>query len=124
MTGAGGVRRAAVRAARAAAFLGYYGRTFLVANLTVAWEIVTPGSGLAPAIVELRLRARTPFEIVAMAHLVALTPGTLVIEVRTDPPTLFVHGMHAADPGELLDTLGDLERRLLTVLRPAGGEPS
>lgn len=115
-------RRAAVRAARAAAFLGHFTRLFLRANATVAWEIVSPGSGLAPAIVELPLRARTTLEIAVLAHLIMLIPGTLVIEARTDPPTLFVHGMHAPDPDHVIDRLRDLESRLLAVLRPAGGE--
>ncbi|MFB9838126.1 Na+/H+ antiporter subunit E [Actinoallomurus acaciae] len=114
-------RRAAVRAARAVAFLGHFTRLFLQANVTVAWEIITPGSGLAPAIVELPLRARTTLEVIVLAHLIMLIPGTLVIEARTDPPTLFVHGMHAPDPAYFIDRLHDLEDRLLAVLRPAGG---
>ncbi|MFH0241257.1 Na+/H+ antiporter subunit E [Streptomyces sp. HK10] len=111
------LRRTAVRCARAAVFLGHYGVRFLHANVTVAREILTPGSGLAPAVVEMRLRCRTPTETVALAHLITLTPGTLALEVRTEPPTLFVHGMHAADTDRFLGELGDLEGRLLTVLR-------
>lgn len=116
------LRRAPLRTWRTVAFLGYYSRVFLLANLVVAREIVTPGSGLAPAVLELPLRSRTPLEIASIAHLIALTPGTLVLEVRTTPPTLFVHGMHASDPDRFLDRLTDLEERLLTVVRPAGKE--
>lgn len=115
-------RRAALRCGRAAAFLAHYGRIFLLANIAVAKEIVTPGSGVAPAIVEMPLRSRTPFEIAALAHLITLTPGTLVIELRTDPPVLYVHGMHAADPDRFLGELNNLERRLLTVVRPVEGD--
>lgn len=111
------LRGAAVRGARAAAFAGHYGVWFLHANAMVAREIVTPGSGLAPAVVGMRLRCRTPAEIALFAHLITLTPGTLVLEVRTEPPTLFVHGMHAADADRFLGELADLEDRLLTVLR-------
>ena len=124
MTGrfAARTRRAVVRTARAAAFLGSYTWTFLHANATVAWEIITPGSGLAPAIVELPLRARTRAEITVLVHLITLTPGTLVLQVRTDPPTLFVHGMHAPDPDHFIDQLRDLENRLLAILRPSEGD--
>ncbi|MFD1661721.1 Na+/H+ antiporter subunit E [Streptomyces caeni] len=117
------LRRAAVRCLRAPGFLGHFSRLFLLANVTVAREIITPGSTLAPAIVELRLRSRTPLEIAILAHLITLTPGTLVLEVRTrtTPPALFVHGMHAADPDLFLTRLGDLENRLLAVMRPHGG---
>lgn len=97
---------------RAVAFLGHYLRLFLVANAVVAWEILTPGSGLAPAVVELPLRARTTLEVTVLAYLILLTPGTLVLEVR--PDALLVHGMHATD---LLERLEDLQDRLLAVLR-------
>ena len=123
MTGqvAAGLRRAARRGARTAAFLGYFSLLFLRANLAVAWEIVTPGSGLAPAVVRLPLRSRTPLEIVSLAHLISLTPDTLVLEVDTAPPALLIHGMHAGDPATFLAGLTHLEDRLLAVLRPAGG---
>lgn len=115
------LRRAAVRSAAAVAFLGHFSRLFLRANAVVAWEIITPGCGLAPAIVALRLRCRTGWETAALAHLITLTPGTLVLEVRAEPPTLYVHGMHAADADHFLDQLADLEHRLLAVLRPGEG---
>jgi multicomponent Na+:H+ antiporter subunit E len=115
-------RHTTIRAARALAFLCYYIRLFLRANLVVAREIVTPGSTLAPAIVELRLRGRTPLEIASIAHLINLMPGTLVLEVRNRPPTLFVHGMHASDPDDFRRALTDLENRYLHVLRQHGSE--
>lgn len=114
------LERAVVRSVRTVAFLGHYGRLFLMANLIVAREIITPGRGLAPAIVELPLRSRTRLEIASIAHLITLTPGTLVLEVRVNPPALYVHGMHAADPNRFRAQLTDLENRLLAVLRPEG----
>jgi multicomponent Na+:H+ antiporter subunit E len=96
-------------------FLGHYTRLFLRANLTVAREIVTPGSGLAPAIVALPLRSETTLEVASIAH---LTPGTFVPEVHVNPTALFVHGMHAPDPDLFRAELIDLENRLLAGLRP------
>lgn len=118
----GPLRRAAIRCVRTPGFLGYYGWLFLKANAAVAREIVTPGSTLAPAVVEFRLRSHRPLEVAVLAHLISLTPGTLALEARADPPTLFVHGMHAADPQRFADELSDLEDRLLAVMRPTGGD--
>ena len=118
----GPLRRAAVRSVRTAGFLLHYGRQFLWANAEVAREIATPGSTLAPAVVELPLRGHRPLETAALAHLISLTPGTLVLEVRADPPALLVHGMHAADRDHFRDQLADLENRLLAVTRPTGGD--
>ena len=112
------VRDGILRVARTVAFLGHYLQLLLRASLTVALEIITPGSALAPAIVEFRLRTRSQLEVAVLAHLVNLTPGTLVLEIRNRPSSLFVHAMHAADPDELRRDLGDLEARLLHAIRP------
>lgn len=109
---------AAARCGRGLSFLFHYSRSFLRANAVVAWEIMTPGSGIAPAIVRMPLRGRSAWERVALAHLITLTPGTLVLEVELDPPALYVHGMHAADPQRFLASLHDMEDRLLGMLRP------
>ena len=113
-------KRAVLRAWRVAAAAFFYLRLFLRATVEVAVEVLTPGSGLAPAVVELRLHSRTMAELAAMAHLISLSPGTLVLEARAEPPVLYVHGMHAADPEEFLAELGELEERLLRAMRPVG----
>jgi multicomponent Na+:H+ antiporter subunit E len=115
-------RGAAIRTARLLAFAGHYLVLLLRASLMVAWEIVTPGTSLSPAIVQFPLRARTPLEVSVVAHLINLTPGTLVLEVRDRPRTLYVHGMFAADLVAFRRELADLEGRILRALRPAGKE--
>lgn len=121
-TAAGLPRRTALRAYRIAAFAGHFAVRFLKSNVVIAWEILTPRSRLAPVIVELPLRCRTSPEISTFANLISLTPGTLTLEIVTDPPALYVHGTHAAEPEEFLDELRDLEDRLLAAWRPVREE--
>jgi multicomponent Na+:H+ antiporter subunit E len=113
-------RRVAVRAWRVGRFAVYFGGQMLRANLTVLWEILRPRRQAAPAILAVPLASRTRREVVTMANLVTLTPGTLTLEVVLDPPTLYVHGMFASDPERFLADLLSLEARLLTALRPVG----
>lgn len=115
--------RAVRRIARVVRFVAYFGFRLMVANLVVAREIVTPGSGLSPGIVEFRLRTRTRTEVVLMALAVGLTPGTLTVAIRQDPPTLFVHGMHAEDPQTFRAELARLQDRLLPAVRPVQLRP-
>jgi multicomponent Na+:H+ antiporter subunit E len=115
-------RLALGRAVRAAAFAGYFTLLFLRANAAVVWEIVTPRSRLAPAVVWLPLRSRTAQEITTLAYLINLTPGTLVLEASEVPPVLLIHGMHAGDPAAFLATLAHLEDRMLGVARRPGGD--
>lgn|GEM_PF-1541335 len=107
------------RAGRVLGFVGYFTGRLVVANVVVAREIVTPGSGLSPGIVEFPLRTRTSTEMVLMALAVGLTPGTLTVAVRPQPPTLFVHGMHAEDPQRFRAELARLQDHLLPAARPA-----
>jgi multicomponent Na+:H+ antiporter subunit E len=110
--------RVAVRSARVVRFGVWFGGEFLLANLQVLWEIMRPRRRSVPAIVAVPLRSRTGREIVTMANLLTLTPGTLTLEVALDPPTLYVHGMFAADAAAFVAQLQEMERRMLAALRP------
>ncbi|ADB75548.1 Na+/H+ antiporter subunit E [Geodermatophilus obscurus] len=110
-------RRALLRSRRVAAFAGNYLLRFLRANYEVAKEIVTPGDGLAPAIVEVPLRSRTRFEIASYISLVSLSPGTVALALSEDRSRLAVHGMHAGDPEHFRADLRALEEQMLAAWR-------
>ncbi|MDG4765324.1 Na+/H+ antiporter subunit E [Solwaraspora sp. WMMD406] len=115
-------RRVVWRSGRVLRFLGYFTARLVIANLVVAREIVTPGSGLSPGIVEFPLRTRTRSEVVLMALAVGLTPGTLTVAIREEPPTLYVHGMHAEDPARFRAELSRLQEWMLPALRPVADD--
>jgi multicomponent Na+:H+ antiporter subunit E len=111
-------RRALARSRRIAAFSTAYLLRFLRANYEVAREVVTPGNGLAPAVVEVPLLSRSPFEIASFTSLVTLTPGTMALQLSDDRSRLTVHGMHVADPEAFRADLRGLEERMLRAWRP------
>jgi multicomponent Na+:H+ antiporter subunit E len=115
-------RRVPIRAARIIRLVGYYVWEFLKANAAVLREILRPRPHATPAIVALPLRCRRPVEIASLANLIGLTPGTLTIEVALEPPTLYVHGMFAADTGAFTAHLQEMEDRLLGAMRPVDSE--
>lgn len=110
--------RALVRAWRIGRLVTYFAGLFLLSNLQVLWEVLTPGRGTAPAIIAVPLRCRTRTEIVAFANLVTLTPGTLVLEIVREPPLLYLHGMFFHDLDAAVAGLRRLEDRLLAAMRP------
>ncbi len=114
------LRRTVLRGRAIASFALWFTGEFLRANVVVVREIMTPGHGVAPAIVEVPLRCRTPLEIASMASLMTLTPGTLALSLHEDPPRLTLHGMHADDVDAFRRQIHDLEDRLLAALRPVG----
>lgn len=99
-------------------FAVYYLRELVAANLRVARDVVAPSYAMRPAIVAIQLDARTDVEITLLSNLIALTPGSLGLDVSDDRSVLFVHGMFVDDPEAFRRSIKDgLERRLLELLR-------
>lgn len=112
------MKRSRWRAARLAAFAGSYLLWLLRANYEVAREILTPGSGLTPAVVDVPLRSQTPGEIASFTGLITLTPGTMALALNDDRTRLTVHGMHAGEPEAFRASLQEMEDRMLAAWRP------
>jgi multicomponent Na+:H+ antiporter subunit E len=93
------------------------------ASLMVARDVIAPSPRVAPGVVILPMRSRTPLEIAMVSGLIILTPGTMTVTIRPDEHELWVHGMYAADPEALRAELRDLEDRVLIALRGARGAP-
>lgn len=103
----------------AAAWFGLYFIFKLVeANLVVAWEVITPGhDAVNLGIVAVPLRTDSDAIITLVANAITLTPGTLTLEVRRDPPTLYVHVLHLRS---IEGTRDDVRKLELLALRAFG----
>ena len=99
---------------------GYSGQVIRIANLAayfvwelsissaqVAWDVITPGHKSSPAIVAVPLDITDPLQIISLANLISLTPGSLTLDSSPDEKTLYVHIMYVDDPD-------DVRRRIKT----------
>lgn len=112
------LRRPLTRARRAVALFFIFVWELVLANLRVAWDVVTPRHRMRPGIIAVPLDARTDLEITALATLVSLTPGTLSLDVSDDRRVLYVHAMYLHDRDRVVGGIKrNFERRLLEVLR-------
>jgi multicomponent Na+:H+ antiporter subunit E len=84
-----------VRPVRALAFLGYFLFKLLQSSLTVARAVVTPRDRISTGIVAVPLRGCSDALATLIADAITLTPGTLTLEVRREPLTLYVHALDA-----------------------------
>lgn len=106
------------RVPRLVRFFAFFLWELLLANLRVAYDVLTPTFHMRPGIIALPLDAHTDNEITLLANLISLTPGTLSLDVSTDRKFLYIHSMYIRDPEEEKQRLKDgFERRLLEVLR-------
>ncbi|UWX57740.1 Na+/H+ antiporter subunit E [Chlorobaculum sp. MV4-Y] len=103
---------------RLTGFLLYFLKELILANLRVAFDILTPKNYLEPGIVEVPLDVKSDLEITLFANLVTLTPGTLSLDVSADRKILYVHVMYLQDEEHFMCELKEgLEKRLIEVMR-------
>lgn len=101
-----------------ARFLAFYAWEVLVSNLKVAHDVLTPTDYSKPAIIAFPLSAKSDLEILLVANLISMTPGTLSMDVSTDRRTLYIHGMFVDDPEKLKKELAEsIEARVLKLFR-------
>lgn len=90
----------------------------ILANLRVAYEVLTPGYQLRPGVIAIPLDARTDAEIMLLTTLVTLTPGSFSLDISSDRRELYLHVMYIDDPDQVRRQIKDgFERRVLEVLR-------
>jgi len=106
------------RVPKTAHLAAYFFWELLLSNLRVLWDVVTPGHISRPGIVGVPLDATSEMEILLVANMISLTPGTLSIDLSEDRRTLFVHVMFLDDPEQFRREIKEgLEQRVLEVTR-------
>jgi len=99
-------------------FLLYFLKEMFLANLRVAYDVVTPRYYMRPGIIAVPLEAKTDLEIALVANAITLTPGTLALGVSDDHKLLFIHAMFIDDPDKIRREFTEgMERRLLEMMR-------
>lgn len=89
-------------------FLAYTGIFFtelVKANLSMLRYVYAPRIDIHPGIVKVRIRLKSPIGRLALSNSIALTPGSLVMDVRGE--TMFVHWLDvkATDPEQATEMI-------------------
>ena len=87
------------------------------ANLRLALDVATPRYNMKPGILAVPLDATTDSEILLLAMLINLTPGSVALDVSPDRKVMYVHVMYISTPDRARqDIKTGFERRVLDVL--------
>ncbi len=106
------------RLMQALALIAYFLWELVLSNLRVAADVLRPTLRLRPGVVGIPLDARTDVEIVLLANLITVTPGSLSLDVSADRQTLYLHVMRFDDPETVRRKVKEgFERRILAVTR-------
>lgn len=93
--------------------LVFFLKELVKSNIQVAIYAVSPIERLRPAIVRVPLTLESDIEILLLANLITLTPGTLSLDTAPDKSAIFVHVIHTASPDETIAAIkSGFERRI------------
>lgn len=87
---------------KALVLLAVFFKEVISANLVVLRYVVSPLRKLNPGIIAMHVDFNTDYELVLLANMITLTPGTLTLEISTDNKTLFLHVLDCSDPEKLI----------------------
>ena len=96
-------------------FSAYFFGLLVKSNWQIAKEILTPGLSIKPRILRYEVTGLGEVEVVALANAITLTPGTLVVDIRTHDDGqafLYIHGLFAEDREATIAELDDLRDRM------------
>lgn len=91
----------------------YFSRMLFMATALVAWEVATPQNRINQGIVKVPMLGESNGLVTIVANMISLTPGTLTIEVRDEPMTLYVHVLHLRSLEEVRSEVRILERLVI-----------
>ncbi|WP_180897691.1 Na+/H+ antiporter subunit E [Martelella soudanensis] len=84
---------------------------FLYELMASAWSVAklvcSPRMNLQPGIFRYELSLEKDFEIVLLANMITLTPGTLTVDVSDDKKYLYIHAIDCADPDAIKKSIAD-----------------
>jgi multicomponent Na+:H+ antiporter subunit E len=99
-------------------FVFFFLYEMIMANIAVAYDVITPKYFFKPGIIEYPMDAKTDLEINLLSTVISMTPGTLIIDISEDKKSLFIHVMYLKNKEHFIEqTKNGFERRLLEILR-------
>lgn len=98
-----------VRPIAAAKFAVYFLYQLVASTITVARTVITPRAQIHSGIIAVPLHGCSDAVATLIADAISLTPGTLTLEVRREPLTLFVHALDVRDISVLRRGIRTLE---------------
>jgi len=99
-------------------FIGFFLRELVVANLRLTRDVISLRSTIRPGIIAVPLDVTRDSEILLLATLINLTPGSVALDVSPDRKVMYVHSMYVKTPDAARAEIKDgYERRIVQLLR-------
>jgi multicomponent Na+:H+ antiporter subunit E len=104
------------RVERALALLAYLLWQIVLANFRIALDVVRIRHRMRPGVIRLPLDVATEDEILLLAAMINITPGSVALGVSDDRRVMYVHVMHMHSPDAARREMKEgFERRILQL---------
>ncbi len=80
----------------------FYLKEVIKSNLQVAIDVLTPSHRMTPAMIDVPVEDLTSRQVVALSHLITMTPGSLSVDYDESSKNLTVHCMYVDSPEDLI----------------------
>jgi multicomponent Na+:H+ antiporter subunit E len=93
-------------------------RELLLSSYAVIKQVLTPNLKITPGIFTYQTQLKGDWEITALALLLTLTPGSVVMEVSESGDTFYIHAMDMEQTKtEVIRSIGKFEKAIMEVTR-------
>ncbi|MFS0863704.1 Na+/H+ antiporter subunit E [Fredinandcohnia sp. 179-A 10B2 NHS] len=93
-------------------------RELILSNYEIFKVIIKPKLDITPGIFALPTELEKDWEIMTLANLITLTPGTLVVDISDDRKLLYVHAMDLKDVDDAIHSIKNtFEKAIMEVSR-------
>lgn len=114
-------RQITIRPLGLAIFMGYFLLRFIRANIQVALAVIDPARVRdRRAVISVPIAAPNDIAMILLANAISLTPGTFILEMRREPPTLYVHVLQITTLREARLAILELERYVVRAVESPG----
>lgn len=109
-------RTSVARLERSISLLLYLLWQIALANLRLTKDVLSIRHRMRPGVIRLPLSVSTDGEILLLAAMINITPGSVALDVSDDRQIMYVHVMHITTPDEARMQIKDgFERRILEL---------
>jgi len=93
-------------------------KELILSNLNVLKHVLKPKLDIKPGIFALPTELEKDWEIMLLANLITLTPGTLTVDVSDNNKILYIHAVNIDDVKESVDSIKNtFEKAIMEVSR-------
>lgn len=90
----------------------------ILSSVSVLKQVLTPNLNITPGIFTYETQLRGDWQITALALLLTLTPGSVVMEISEEGDIFYIHAMDVEmAKEEVLRSIGKFERAILEVTK-------